>query len=401
MSMKDKKRIGRGIIIACVMCAVVAVCFALSALFIRAPEMGEQFPGKDERPQDGVYPDTENPPVPTEKPPDDETGTEIDIGAKEPDPVGGDRREGVYTILLAGTSDDYSADTIMVCTVDTVGKTVNVLGIPRDTRVEAARAVKKINTALGVGGIGLLKKEVAGILGFMPDFYIKVGLDGLINLVDAIDGVYFDIPYRMDYDDPSQDLHIHFEPGYRRLDGQAAMELVRYRGHAGSDLSRMKIQQDFLMAVAKKVIKPQNITKVGTFAKIYAENVETDLTVGNLIWFALRGFEIGTENIHMHTLPTYTKDKEVNPYYYQFVNSKKAIELINETVNPYKNKITAKNVIHVPFTAPTDPTGGGGLPEEGTAEETEVTTEGEGENGEEDNDGASIDGIGGDVDEGI
>jgi hypothetical protein len=103
----------------------------------------------------------------------------------------------------------------------------------------------------------------------------------------------------------------------------------------------------------------------------------------------------------MHTLPTYTKDKEVNPYYYQFVNSKKAIELINETVNPYKNKITAKNVIHVPFTAPTDPTGGGGLPEEGTAEETEVTTEGEGENGEEDNDGASIDGIGGDVDEGI
>jgi len=352
MSMKNKKWRRRAIITACVICAVVSLCFALSALFIRAPEIGGSVRGGEDEPDGKLSQGGHEQSAPPVENPDKENGAQEGTGEKEPEPVGGDRREGVYTILLIGTSDDYSTDTIMVGTIDTVGKSVHVLGIPRDTKVEASRSIKKINAALGTGGIKLLKKEIASVVGFTPDFYIKVGLKGLISLVDAIGGIDFDIPYKMNYDDPTQDLHIHFEPGLQHLDGQAAMEIVRYRGHAGSDLSRMKIQQDFLMVVAKKMLTPANITKINTYAKIYAENVETDLTVGNIIWFALRGYEIGTDNINMATLPTYTKDPDVNPYYYQFVDSKKAIELINATINPFKSEITSENVIHVPFVAP-------------------------------------------------
>jgi len=376
--MKEKKWLKRAAITGGVFLAVVALCFALVALYIRAPEIVMSEPGEDVEPAENLLQNGKDPSAP----PAGETGAEesapAGTGAQEPEPVGGDRRAGTYTILLIGTSDNYSADTIMVGTVDTVAKKVHVLGIPRDTKVEAARSVKKINGALGVGGVELLKKETAGILGFKPDFYIKIDLQGLISLVDAIGGVDFDVPYKMNYDDPSQDLHIHFEPGPTHLDGQSAMELVRYRGHAGADLSRMKIQQDFLMAVAKKMITPANITKIGTYAEIYAKNVETDLTVGNLIWFALQGFEIGTENIHMYTLPTYTKDHKVNPSYYQFVSSEEAIKLINETVNPYKKEITGKNVNHVPFVAPVSAATGTdtGAAGEGSATDSAGMTDG-------------------------
>jgi LCP family protein required for cell wall assembly len=358
LSMKNKKLLRRTGVAACALLAVIALSFAITALFVRAPEIGDRDSGKK---QTGDSADS------TErlgKAPvgylrrfysEGEDGLQISEG-EEPETVSGNRRKGTYTILLIGTSDDYTSDTLMVGTIDTVNKSFHVLSIPRDTKVDARRYIKKINSALGTGGVSLVVKEVSEIVGFEPDFTVKVGLEGLIRLVDAIGGVDFDVPYRMNYDDPTQDLHIHFEPGLQHLDGQKAMELVRYRGHIGSDFSRMEIQQQFLMAVAKKLLTPKNITKIETFAKIYSENVETDLSVGNLIWLGLKLYDIGTDNIHMYTLPTYTKNPDVNPYYYQFVSSAETIELINETINPYETAITKKNVRHVQFVQPVKPT---------------------------------------------
>lgn len=351
--MDKKKLLRRTGIAACILIAVIAAAFAVTALFIRAPEIPGQDPG-DDRPGDpGTSEQIGKAPSGSIRRNYGEPGRDMPVPAgEEPETMSGDRREGTYTILLIGTSDNYLSDTLMVGTIDTVNKTIHVMSIPRDTKVDTRRSGKKINGALGTGGVQRVIKEVSGVIGFEPDFYVKVGLEGLIKLVDAIGGVDFDVPYKMNYDDPTQDLHIHFEPGPTHLDGQKAMELVRYRGHAGSDFSRMELQQQFLMVVAKKMLTPKNITKIETFARIYSENVETDLTVGNLIWFGLKFYEIGTDNIYMHTLPTYTKDKEVNPHYYQFVSSDKAIKLINETINPYKTEITKKNVSHVQFEPP-------------------------------------------------
>jgi len=348
--MEKRRLLRRTGIAACILLAVIALSFAVTALYIRAPKI-------DDGNQAGNRTETPQPEERLGKAPagylkrfnvESGSGSPVPEG-EEPETISGNRRKGTYTILLIGTSDNYTSDTLMVGTIDTVKKTIHVMSIPRDTKVDARRSVKKINGALGAGGIPLVIKEVSQVIGFEPDFYVKVGLEGLIKLVDAVGGVDFDIPYKMNYDDPTQDLHIHFEPGPTHLNGQKAMELVRYRGHIGSDFSRMELQQQFLLAVAKKMLTPKNIAKIDTFARIYSENVETDLSVGNLIWLGMKLYEIGTDNIHMHTLPTYTKDRDVNPYYYQFVSSADAIELINETINPYETDITRKNVKHVQF----------------------------------------------------
>ena len=98
-----------------------------------------------------------------------------------------------------------------------------------------------------------LKQEVSRLTGIYPDFYVMVEWEAIGELVDALGGVYFDVPFDMNYDDPYQDLHIHQEAGYRKLSGEDAMEVIRWRKNNGEpspgDVGRIQIQQDFLSAM--------------------------------------------------------------------------------------------------------------------------------------------------------
>ena len=87
------------------------------------------------------------------------------------------------------------------------------------------------------------------------DYTVCVDLQGFVALVDAIDGVPFDVPIDMNYEDPYQDLYIHIPKGYQTLSGTNALKVVRFReGYASQDIGRMETQQKFLKAVAKKML---------------------------------------------------------------------------------------------------------------------------------------------------
>ena len=166
------------------------------------------------------------------------------------------RKDGFYTVLLCGTDDgNGGSDTIMLAAVDTETKAIHVVSIPRDTLVNEDWTVKKINSAYNRSGIEGVEEQVEKIVGFPVDFYVTVDLQAFIDLVNAIDGVDFEVPIDMNYDDPAQDLHIHFSAGMQHLDGQEAMEVVRFRhnndgsGYPLQDLDRIKTQQAFLKTV--------------------------------------------------------------------------------------------------------------------------------------------------------
>ena len=151
---------------------------------------------------------------------------------------------------------------------------------------------------------GLLLHRPRGGGGFLDQRGVLLGA-----LVDQIDGVDFDIPINMDYDDPYQDLHIHFTKGPRHLNGQEAMEVVRFRhnndgtGYGTEDIGRIGTQQAFLKAVAKQLLQVGNVKNIPALVDIFYTYVKTDLTTGNLVWLGNEALNIGTENIHFATLP--------------------------------------------------------------------------------------------------
>ena len=248
-----------------------------------------------------------------------------------------------YNILLYGVDNDAGgSDTNMLMRFDAVNKTVDVVSLPRDTLMSNGH---KLNSSYNNGGTEKLRSNIEDMLGVPVDFYVSVDLKGFITVIDQIDGVDFDVPEDMDYDDPYQDLHIHFKKGLQHLNGQQAMEVVRFRhnndntGYGGQqDLGRIGTQQAFLKTVAQKLMKLENVPAM---AETFLKYVKTDLTLGNLIWLANQALSMGgMDAISFATLPGDGAGwyKGMSVY---ALDPEQVLEMTNSMLNPYATDITA------------------------------------------------------------
>ena len=248
-----------------------------------------------------------------------------------------------YNILLYGVDNDAGgSDTNMLMRFDAVNKTVDVVSLPRDTLMSNGH---KLNSSYNNGGTEKLRSNIEDMLGVPVDFYVSVDLKGFIALIDQIGGVEFDVPEDMDYDDPYQDLHIHFKKGLQHLSGQQSMEVVRFRhnndntGYGGrQDLGRIGTQQAFLKTVAQKLMKLENVPAM---AETFLKYVKTDLTLGNLMWLANQALSMGgMDAISFATLPGDGAGwyKGMSVY---ALDPEQVLEMTNSMLNPYATDITA------------------------------------------------------------
>jgi len=254
-------------------------------------------------------------------------------------------KDGFYTFLVVGTDKEgYHTDTIMVVSLDTASHKANIVSVPRDAQVDVTRNPKKINNAYAVGGVRQLKEEIQSILGFSPHYYIVVDLEAFEELVDAIGGVKFSVPQDMNWDDPAQDLYIHLKKGLQLLDGDKALQLVRYRQYVNGDIGRMEIQQHFLMALADKLLTGSNISKIPEFADIFQQHVETDLSLRDMQWFARQVMQLDPEkDFTVQTLP-YSGFGDYQGHNYVYLSAKEVISLVNRTINPYISDLTEQDI---------------------------------------------------------
>ena len=294
------------------------------------------------------------PELDTDKPvvtPDGTASTDVDrTDTDEPDAPGRTRREYCYNILVSGLDDDNGgSDTNILVRFDVPNNRIDLVSLPRDTLLHNDYRNNKLNFAYAKGGTELLMEQIENLLGIPVDFYVTVNLKGFIALVDQIDGVDFDIPINMDYDDPYQDLHIHFTKGPRHLNGQEAMEVVRFRhnndgtGYGTEDIGRIGTQQAFLKAVAKQLLQIGNVKNIPALVDIFYTYVKTDLTTGNLVWLGNEALNIGTENIHFATLPG-----DGSGYYNKqsvyVLDAQATCDLVNEALNPYNEALTLEDM---------------------------------------------------------
>ena len=257
-----------------------------------------------------------------------------------------ERKERFHTILLGGLDDENGgSDTNLLVAVDAKNGKIDVISLPRDTLLDVSWPVKKLNNAYHHGGFTQTMSEVSRLLGIPVDYYVTVDLRAFEELVDEIGGVDFDIPVDMDYDDAYQGLHIHFEKGPRHLNGQEALQVVRWRqnndgtGYGTEDIGRIGTQQAFLMAVARQTLQLSNWDKIGAMAEIFQEWVETDLKLSNLIWVGEQALTAGSDNIAFHTLPGDGAGWYKGGSYY-VLDPEATLEMVNTYLNPYQQDLT-------------------------------------------------------------
>ena len=251
------------------------------------------------------------------------------------------RKKDCWTFLIVGMDKGGgNTDSLMLVTYDVANQNVSVGSIARDTRVDVSRSLKKINAAYADGGVDELLREVSLTFGVPVDYYLRVYLNGFVRLVNAVDGVDFAVPCSMNYDDPYQNLSIHYRKGMQHLNGQQALEVCRFRqnndGSGYGDGGRQQTQRAVLTLVMKKMLA--NPGKFSQYAEIAADALDTNLSTGNIIWFATKALGFDTEELDAMSMPC----EWISPYMY--LDPDATLEMVNEFFNPYVLPRTAEQL---------------------------------------------------------
>ena len=194
-----------------------------------------------------------------------------------------------------------------------------------------------------------LEQCLSHTLGIPIDYSIDVDTGGFAALVDELGGIDFYIPCDMDYDDPAQNLSIHYTQGQYHLSGQQAMEVARFRknndGSGYTDVGRTQTQQKLLIALAKKVLSWSSLTKINSFVETFNKNVSTDLALNDMLYFASQAVNVDlSSGVETATLEG-RGDAVYRKYTYCYeLDPEKAVETVNRLINPYDRDLTLEDM---------------------------------------------------------
>ena len=141
----------------------------------------------------------------------------------------------------------------------------------------------------------------------------------------------------MDYDDDTQDLHIHLKAGQQKINGEKAEQLVRFRHnnngttysaeYGDNDEGRMKTQREYLKAIATQVVQWNNIDKVKEITNAIFKNLKTDITLSKILGYVPYATSFDVNNLEMDQLPG--APEKINELWFYKADTLETSELIN------------------------------------------------------------------------
>lgn len=259
---------------------------------------------------------------------------------------------GTVYILVTGESQNLT-DSIMLCAYNPKTQQASMMSIPRDTFIgenqKKATASDKINTLYQKSPEKLLE-EVNELTGLDVKYYMNIDTKGLRELIDAIGGVYFDVPIDMDYDDSTQDLHIHLEKGYQLLDGDKAEQVLRFRhnndgtsypsSYGDNDIGRMKTQREFIKVLIQQIANKNLIKNAKKYIQIAKENITTNFDLDKAINYLPYIIDFNMENLNTTTLPG--EPKKCNGVWLYISDDEETDEVIKNMFESLDQNVTVK-----------------------------------------------------------
>lgn len=226
-------------------------------------------------------------------------------------------------------NDPGRSDTIMIVSLDFKNKKVNILSIPRDTRVYIPdHGFTKINHAYAYGGLNLSLKTIENFLNIPIHYYVKMNFQQFEKFIDAIGGVEIEVEKRMYYRDRTDKFLVDLTPGIHHLNGKEALGYVRFRHDAMGDLARVERQQKFLKALFKQMKEKINLLNLPSYISLAGSIFETNASLIEAMVIASKFIDISEQDIHTLILPGVPEN--INGISYIIPDENKIKELLNE-----------------------------------------------------------------------
>lgn len=251
------------------------------------------------------------------------------------------KEEGQYLILLVGVdkngNDDNTdftrTDTIMLISADTKTGNMELLSIPRDSRVKIRDKFDKVNHAHAFGGIELTMQTLRQFLGLDIDYYVQVNYQALINIVDALGGVDYDVPEGINIHKGKVKIH----PGPNHLDGNEVMWYLRTRNiYNNGDIGRVNTQQAFVKAMVDEMVKKSKDMNLMTFISNYIKYVKTNLPMSAMLDLAGHINSFSSDKMSTNTVPG--MEQTINGTSYWIPDYAKTWQIVDDSYSNFKLK---------------------------------------------------------------
>lgn len=219
-----------------------------------------------------------------------------DLRDEAVDPV-----EDNISVLIIGIDDSKKrelaskarSDALLLATFNKEKHNIKLLSIPRDSYVYIPEVEQetKITHAHAYGGPESTIDTVENFLHVPVDYYARVDFEAFMDVVDALDGLEYDVPYEIDEQDSEDHPDaIHLDPGEQTVDGEEALALARTRKY-DSDVDRGKRQQDIIKKIANKATSASSVFKLSDVLDSIGPNLTTNLTFDHMKSFLSYGMQ--------------------------------------------------------------------------------------------------------------
>lgn len=258
------------------------------------------------------------------------------------------KKKSEINALIVGTNQNLT-DTMMYVNYNVETGKVAMMSIPRDTYITNEYCVgHKLNSLYRGKNTQAFVEQIEELIGVDIDYYLIFDSKMLIDIVDKVGGVEVDVPVRMKYDDPTQNLHIDLKKGTQVLNGKQSEQFVRYRkgndgsGYARGDLQRTEVQQQFIKNFISTVLSAKNLTKIPDLINVALDNTDTNITAREALKYSTDVMKIDTSNISSCTAPG--EAKYINNISYFVMDKEKTKELVkNKLVDNSSEETTTQS----------------------------------------------------------
>jgi LCP family protein required for cell wall assembly len=220
------------------------------------------------------------------------------------------RKDPVNVLIIGVDDEEIRADVIMLFNYNPELGKINILSIPRDTRIKVRNRIEKINALIAMGGETMLVKGIEQITGLPVQYYARLNFKGFREIIDTLGGVEVDVPMNMIYSDPAQGLYINLKKGRQVLDGRKAEQYVRYRkgnkpgqGYEDGDIGRNKAQQQLVRELISQKLKVKYLSKAQDIYHILSKHAKTNIKLSDLIYYLKDIRKIDCSGIMTFTAP--------------------------------------------------------------------------------------------------
>lgn len=213
-----------------------------------------------------------------------------------------DKIDKPFTMLVMGidsTADTLSknatgnGDALMMVTFNPKTLNATILSIPRDTYVPIscfANQRKNKITHAAWNGESCMIKTIENFTGINIDYYVKINFQGVVKLVEALNGITVDVP--LDFCESNskrstkQNNLICLKKGEQTLNGEQALALARHRKTLTTgDLQRGVNQQLVVQGILNKLKSVKSANQMLTILDTISKNMDTNFTTKQILSF--------------------------------------------------------------------------------------------------------------------